>query len=137
MVPARRHHLAFLKTLPGELTGVAHAVADTGSAIADAISRPAPHTGDVSFAGDMREDADAMAECPFRWPCDRQRGGKPAQSLPSGGILAAAGLAARLDAVRANIRAAGFHRCARHPAYSTRRLAGQNRVGRSMRRECS
>lgn len=75
VLPARRHHLALLKTLPGELTGVAHAVADAGSAIADAISWPAPHTGDISFAGDMREDADAMAECPFRSPCDRQRGG--------------------------------------------------------------
>lgn len=73
-VPALRHHLAFLKTLPGELTGVAHAVADIGAAICRRYLSAAPHSGDVSLAGDMREDAGAMAESPFRWPRDRQRG---------------------------------------------------------------
>lgn len=54
---------------------MAHAVADTGAAICRCYLSAAPHSGDVSLAGDMREDAGAMAECPFRWPCDRQHGG--------------------------------------------------------------
>lgn len=97
---------------------MARAVAEVGSAIADAISRPR-HT---------RAMFRLLAICAkTREPWPNVRFARPAtvsvavavtgaRGLPSRGILAAAEFAARLDAVRSKIRAAGFHRYARHPA---------------------
>lgn len=68
VLPALRHHLAFFKNLGRELTGSGARRRRRWLGDCRRYLSAAPHMGDVSFAGDMREDADPWPNFRFAGP---------------------------------------------------------------------